>query len=78
MPKLSDKPLTRICIRVYADDYNELRRMSGTDRQTNLLIRTIVQSYVRQMRDKVRAYRDGEAPLDIPINLEELTEDETL
>lgn len=55
MPQVFDKPLARICVRVYAEDYNYILEMaSASDVSANLIIRNIVNSYVKNLRDRER------------------------
>ena len=49
-----DKTLTRVCVRLWADDYEYLRRMSQSRGSLglNLLIRQVVHSYVAHTNDQ--------------------------
>lgn len=60
MPKISEKPLTRVCIRVWKEDYDKLREVSeaSNDIGVNLLIREIVHNYVKNLRDRERQNLD--------------------
>lgn len=68
MPKLSDRPLTRVCIRLYADNLAYIEKISGPDRQTNFIIRNVIDAYVRHLRAQEREVRDAEKPLEIEID----------
>lgn len=52
MPKISDRPLTKICVRLWADDYQYLKQKSEENPEIpfNFLVRNIVTTFVRQMR----------------------------
>lgn len=55
MPKLlNEKPLTRICLRVYTEDWEELKRLASSDVKRNELARRIIHSYVTQAKDHIR------------------------
>jgi len=60
MPAL-DKPLTRVCIRLWADDYEKLRRVCEAqgDLGLNMVIRTIVHDYVMRLNDRERKAIDA-------------------
>jgi hypothetical protein len=52
VPKISDRPLTKICVRLWSDDYDYLTQKSRENPETpfNFLVRNIVTTFVRQMR----------------------------
>lgn len=52
MPKISDRPLTKTCVRLWADDCEYLQQKSKENPETpfNFLVRNIVTTFVRQMR----------------------------
>lgn len=52
MPKISDRPLTKICIRIWADDNNYLLQKARENPETpyNFLVRNIITTFVRQMK----------------------------
>jgi len=52
MPKISDRPLQKICVRLWEDDYNYLLQKSKENPETpfNFLVRNIVTTFVRQMK----------------------------
>lgn len=82
MPKIlnDDRALSRICVRLWADDYKFLREMSQSQGTLglNLLIRQIIHSYVAHVRDNEnRELSKIDADIeDIEIDLTNLEFDE--
>ena len=70
MPQL-DRPMTRVCVRLWAEDCEELQRLAATNGNLtfNLVLRQIVHSYVTQMRAKVRRNLD-KLPTAPPVEIE--------
>lgn len=59
MPQVFDKPLARICVRVYDEDYKYILEMAASSNvSANLIIRNIVNSYVKSLRDRERTRMD--------------------
>lgn len=52
MPKISDKPLAKVCVRLWKDDFNYLTEKAKENPEApfNFLVRNIVSTFVRQMR----------------------------
>lgn len=46
-----DSPFSRLCVRIWADDHDYLRKIKG-NLGVNLLIRQIIHSYVTHDRDE--------------------------
>lgn len=60
MPKISDRKLRRVCLRLYDDDYVELEKLAGAAGEAvNLVIREAVHVYVLHAKDKVRERIDN-------------------
>lgn len=60
MPKLNDKPLRRVCVRLYDEDCAALESMAAASgEQFNLLLRAAVHSYVTHALDRVRKKIDA-------------------
>ena len=60
MPKLLDKPLTRICTRVYTEDLEELDKLAAASGEPrDKLLRTILHTYIQRAGDKVRKRIDA-------------------
>lgn len=59
MPKITEKELTRICVRIYAEDYEELKKFATADRSTNSLIRDILHQYLVHAGAALRAKIDS-------------------
>lgn len=72
MPAPSEKPLARICVRIWQDDYLRLRQVSAAagDVGLNLLIRTIIHSYITQLDALERRNLDALDPGPITITTE--------
>jgi hypothetical protein len=58
MPKITDKPLEAIQVRLFQDDLNALRRLYAGSFGVNRAIRTIVHSFVTQTEAKANAAID--------------------
>lgn len=59
MPQIFDRPLARICVRIFADDYKYILEMAdASDVSANLIIRNITSNYVKNLRDKERVKID--------------------
>ena len=59
MPKITDKPLHRAHLRLYREDWDELRaRYGGTERGVTDAVRSIIHSYVVATREKERKVVD--------------------
>ena len=60
MPRISEEALERVCLRVWADDYEYLRTIckSQGSLSLNLLIRQIIRRYVMELRDVERHQQD--------------------
>ena len=69
MPLISDKPLKRVCIRLWEDDYDAIQRLAneGSETSTNEIIRTIVHNYVLRMKDLERRKLDAIQPVNIQL-----------
>lgn len=52
MPKITDEPLEAIQLRLFKNDLDTLREYYGTTVGYNEAIRTIVRTYVRNLRAK--------------------------
>jgi hypothetical protein len=52
MPKITDKPLEAIQLRLFKDDLDELRLLYAGQFGVNKAIRTIVHSFINQVRSK--------------------------
>ena len=52
MPKISDRPLTKVCVRLWGDNVDYLLQKSRENPETpfNFLVRNIVDVFVRQMK----------------------------
>lgn len=79
MPRTyNDKTLARVCVRVWADDYEYLRRVSKVQGALglNLTIRQIIHSYVSHLKDEeqrqLNKLPDDTDLLDIQIDLSNL------
>ncbi len=74
MPQITDRPLTRVCIRLWKDDYEKLRLVSQASGETGLnhLIRTIVHSYVTQLNAIERRNLDKLGPITMTVNDDDL------
>ena len=60
MPAPSERPLVRVCVRLFADDYDSIREIcehTGIN-SLNLVIREAVRSYVTQLKARERAKLD--------------------
>jgi hypothetical protein len=76
MPKISDRPLTKICVRLWADDTEYLHQKSRENPEIpfNFLVRNIVTTFVRQMRAMENKMIDSADNFDpnTPISEEDL------
>ncbi len=73
MPARSDEPLLRVCIRPFEADYEYLRRVAASKGlKLNLLIRSIINSYTNQLREKESKLIPDPSSLRITITDEEL------
>ena len=52
MPKISDKPMTPIQVRLFDEDLEFLRKLYGQNFGVNKAIRTIIATFVKQSRAK--------------------------
>lgn len=87
MPKISDRPLTRICSRLWSDDVDYLQQKAreNPDTNFNFLVRSIVSTFVRQMRatenrmiDNADAqHQNPNDPSDLELLNETLEEEKT-
>lgn len=59
MPRLTDRPTTRITVRIFTDTHEELKRMATPDLEYNALIRQILHQYVVHARDLARRKIDA-------------------
>lgn len=52
MPVIDEKPLTKICLRIFQEDYDYIRQMAGARQgvSANEIMRTIMHNYVKQLR----------------------------
>jgi len=72
MPVL-ERPLTRVCIRLWEDDYEAIREIANGEVSINLIIRQVVHSFVVHSNDKKRRKLDQiPAPTVIDIDLSAL------
>lgn len=58
MPKLLSGELTRICVRVFKADYDEIQRFATPDRPANAIIRDILHQYLIHAGAALRAKID--------------------
>lgn len=60
MPARSERPLVRICTRIYAEDYDAIREICALTRvnNLNLVIREAIRSYVAQTKARERLKLD--------------------
>lgn len=73
MPARSDEPLLRVCIRPFEADYEYLRRVAhAKGLKLNLLLRSIINSYTNQLREKEARLIPDPSTLHITITDEEL------
>lgn len=78
MPRISERPLRRCHLRLWADDYNELRAMFGdSERGLTNAIRAIIHAYVLSQKQKAHAAIDALPQLELSADdlkeLEEIT-----
>jgi len=52
MPKISERPLTRVHLRLFRDTWNELQAMYGNG--ATAAARVVLDTYVKSQRDKAR------------------------
>lgn len=76
MPVIDDKPLARICVRIFQEDYDYVRLMASARSgsvSANEIIRTILHNYVTQLRANERERIDQlpvhKSPTSIEIEL---------
>lgn len=75
MPAPSEKPLSKLCIRIFTEDELALRELaaaSGGSVAMNTLIRSIIHNYIVQMRDIQRKNIDKIKPEQLQIDLEDI------
>lgn len=65
MPQVTDKPLIRICTRLFAEDLEYLTRMAEATEagiSRDMILRNIVHNYVMQIKSRERARLDSIPP----------------
>ena len=60
MPKITDKPLEAIQVRLFKEDLNALRRLYSGTFGVNKAIRTIIHTFVTQTQAKANAAIDAQ------------------
>jgi hypothetical protein len=74
MPRISEKPMTRLHVRIWAEDKLALDQMFGnSDLTRTRAIRDIIHEYVKHARAKAQTEIDSFPPLGVDIHeLDEL------
>lgn len=58
MPKITDKPLRRVIIRVFDEDYQKAKELFGPNIGLNKAWRTAIHAFMTQTEAKIRAKVD--------------------
>jgi hypothetical protein len=54
MPKISDQKLSRICLRIWTEDYQKARHVSDQKNKRNKIIRAVVHNFFARFETEVR------------------------
>lgn len=60
MPKLIEEPIVKINLRIFARDYEAIKRMASREVTANELIRSAIHSFVINTEDAIRRRIDEE------------------
>lgn len=60
MPKISEKPLRRIQLRIFEEDYIRANKLFGRDIGVNAALRTMIHSCLNQTENRVRQLVDAQ------------------
>jgi len=66
VPKITEKPLVKMKLRLFEEDYERLRTLFGPNIGINKAIRSIVHSFLNQTDAKIRDKIDSIEGLDAP------------
>lgn len=76
MPRKTDKPLIRVAVRLFKEDYEALNRMTNSDVKKNELIRRVIHTFIVHNEDRVRAKIDNLTMphIDLDLDLKDIKE----
>ena len=62
MPRHTERPMTRICVRLWTDNLAFLQAQASADFGFNEIVRTVIDKYCTAAQGSVRARVDARAP----------------